>query len=127
MMTPKEFLSSYVEKFNARDISSLISLYETNACFVSRPGQVVNGLENIRQSLQSFIDMNGNLETKVNGAIQTSDITLVNSEWSFNGTGPDGKLVTIAGKAIDVLRRHSDGTWRILIDNPWGTDLQMSV
>lgn len=126
MMTPKEFLSSYVEKFNARDISSLISLYETN-CFVSQPGQVVNGLENIRQSLQSFINMNGNLETKVNGVIQTSDIALVNSEWSFSGTGPDGKLVTIAGKAIDVLRRHSDGTWHILIDNPWGTDLQMSV
>jgi ketosteroid isomerase-like protein len=98
MMTPKEFLSSYVEKFNARDISSLISLYETKACFLSQPGQIVNGLENIRQSLQSFIDMNGNLETKVNGVIQTSDIALVNSEWSFNGTGPDGKLVTIAGK-----------------------------
>ena len=127
MMNPKEFLSSYVEKFNARDINSLISLYETNACFVSQPGQVVTGLENIRQSLQSFIDMNGNLKTKVNGVIQTCDIALVNSEWSFNGTGPDGKLVTIAGKAIDVLRRHSDGTWRILIDNPWGTDLQMSV
>jgi ketosteroid isomerase-like protein len=106
MMTPKEFLSSYVEKFNARDISSLISLYETNACFVSQPGQVVNGLENIRQSLQSFIDMNGNLETKVNGAIQTSDIALVNSEWSFYGTGPDEKLVTIDGKAIDVLCRQ---------------------
>ncbi len=28
MMTPKEFLSSYAEKFNAMDISSLISLYE---------------------------------------------------------------------------------------------------
>ena len=127
MMTPEEFLSSYAEKFNARDISSLIRLYETNACFVSQPGQVVNGLENIRRSLQSFIDMNGNLETKVNGVIQASGIAPVSSEWSFNGTGPDGKLVSIAGKAIDVLRRHSDGTWRILIDNPWGTDLQMSV
>jgi len=71
--------------------------------------------------------MNGNLETKISGVIQTSDIALVNSEWSFNGTGLDGKLVTIAGKAIDVLRQHSDGTWRILIDNPWETDLQMSV
>jgi len=127
MMNPKEFLSSYVEKFNARDINSLISLYETNACFVSQPGQVVNGSENIRQSLQNFINMNGNLETKVNGVIQTSDIALVNSEWAFNGTGPDGKLVTITGKAIDVLRQHSDGTWRILIDIPRGTDLQMSV
>jgi ketosteroid isomerase-like protein len=59
--------------------------------------------------------------------IHTSDIALVNTEWSFNGTGPYGKSVTIIGKATDVLRQQSDGTWRILIDNPWGTNLQMRV
>lgn len=122
MMTPKELLSLFDEEFNARNISSLISLYETDACFVSQQGQVVTGVENIRQSLQSLLDMKGNLETKVKGVIQTSDIALVNTEWSFNGTGPEGKSVTIAGKATTVLRQQSDGTWRILIDNPWGTD-----
>jgi ketosteroid isomerase-like protein len=121
MMTPNEFLSSYVEEFNARNVSSLINMYETDACFVVQPGQVVNGLENIRQSLQGFIDMNGNLETKVKGVIQTSNIALINTEWSFSGTGPDGKPVYIAGKATDVLCQQSDGTWRI--DNPWGTDM----
>lgn len=56
-MTPKEFLKSYVEKFNAKNVI-LIDMYETDACFQVRPGQVVKGLENIRQSLQGFIDMN---------------------------------------------------------------------
>jgi len=126
-MTPKEFLISYVKKFNAGDISSLISLYETEACFVSQAGEVVKGIENIRQRLQSFINMNGKIDSKVNGVIHTNDIALVNTEWSFNGSGPDGKSVTIIGKATDVLRQQSDGTWRILIDNPWGTNLQMRV
>jgi ketosteroid isomerase-like protein len=123
MMTPKEFPSSYVEEFNARNVSSLISMYETDACFAVRPGQVVNGLENIRESLQGFIDMNGNLESKIIGVIQTSNLALVNTEWSFSGTGPDGRPINIAGKATDVLSQQSDGNWRILIDNPWGTDL----
>lgn len=126
-MTPKEFLISYVKKFNAGDISSLISLYETEACFVSQAGEVVKGIENIRQRLQSFINMNGKIDSKVDGVIHTNDIALVNTEWSFNGSGPDGKSVTIIGKATDVLRQQSDGTWRILIDNPWGTNLQMTV
>lgn len=121
-MTPKEFLISYVKKFNAGDISSLISLYETEACFVSQAGEVVKGIENIRQRLQSFINMNGKIDSKVNGVIHTNDIALVNTEWSFNGSGPDGKAVTITGKATDVLRQQSDGTWRILIDNPWGAN-----
>ena len=121
-MTPKEFLISYVKKFNAGDISSLISLYETEACFVSQAGEVAKGIENIRQRLQSFINMNGKIDSKVNGVIHTNDIALVNTEWSFNGSGPDGKSVTIIGKATDVLRQQSDGTWRILIDNPWGAN-----
>ena len=126
-MTPKEFLISYVKKFNSGDISSLISLYETEACFVSETGEVVKGIENVRQYLQSFINMNGRIESKIIGVVQTNDIALVNTEWSFNGSGPDGKAVTITGKATDVLRQQSDGTWRILIDNPWGTNLQMTV
>jgi ketosteroid isomerase-like protein len=110
-MTPKEFLASYVEGFNAGDTNSLMRMYEADACFVSQSGQVINGLENIRQGLQSFIDMNGNLETKVKGVIQTSGIALVNTEWSFNGTEHDGKSVTITGKATDVLRQQPGGAW----------------
>ena len=67
--------------------------------------------------------MNGNLESKVKGVIQTNNLALVNTEWSFSGTGPDGKPVDISGKATDILRQQLDGTWHILIDNPWGTDL----
>ena len=126
-MTPKEFLISYVKKFNSGDISSMISLYETEACFVSQAREVVKGIDNVRQRLQSFINMNGKIDSKVIGVVQTNDIALVNTEWSFNGSGPDGKAVTITGKATDVLRQLSDGTWRILIDNPWGTNLKMTV
>ena len=41
MTTPKEFLSSYVEEFNAKNVSSLMKMYEPDACFVVQPGQVV--------------------------------------------------------------------------------------
>jgi ketosteroid isomerase-like protein len=122
-MTPKEFLKSYVEKFNAKNVSSLIDMYETDACFQVQPGQVVKGLENIRQSLQGFIDLKGNLQSNIKGVIQASNLALVNTEWLFSGTGPDGKPLNIGGKAIDVLRQQSDGTWRIVIDNPWGSGI----
>ena len=123
MMTPKEFLSSYVKEFNAKNVSSLMKMYEPDACFVVQPGQVVHGLDKIHQSLQGFIDMNGNLQSNVKGVVQTSNLALVTTEWSFSGTGPDGKPVSIGGKATDILRQQSDGTWHIIIDNPWGTDL----
>ena len=125
MMTPKEFLCSYVKEFNAKNVSSLMNMYETGACFVIQPGQVVKGLENIRQSLQGFVDMNGNLQSNVKGVVQTNNLALITTEWSFSGTGPDRNPVDIGGKATDILCQQSDGTWRILIDNPWGTDLSV--
>ncbi len=87
-------------------------------------GQIVKGQGNIRKNLQNIVDMKGKLETKVRGIFNARDIALIMSEWSFIGTGPDGKSITLKGKATDVLRQQQDdGTWRILIDNPWGTDI----
>jgi ketosteroid isomerase-like protein len=122
-MIPKEFLNSYVEKFNAGNLSSLMDMYEIGACFVVQPRQVIYRLKNIRQSLQDFITMDGNLESQVKGVIQTSDGAIVNTIWSFKGMGPDGKPIDISGRATDLLLQQPDGTWRILIDNPWGTDM----
>jgi uncharacterized protein (TIGR02246 family) len=97
-------------------------LYESNACFASQPGQFIKGRENIRQSMQGFVDMKGKLESKVKRVIRAADLALVISEWSFSGTGPEDNPVNIASIATDVLRQHSDGTWRVIIDNPWGTE-----
>ena len=54
--------------------------------------------------------------------ILPGDLALVVGEWSFAGTGPDGEPVKLVAKNADVLRRQSDGSWRFVIDNPWGTE-----
>jgi uncharacterized protein (TIGR02246 family) len=121
-IAPEEVLHSVVEGINTGNLDSLMMLYEPDACFASQSGQVIKGREGIRQSLKSFIDMRGKLESKVKRVLQASDLALVISEWSFSGTGPDGKPVNLAATATDILRQQSDRTWRVLIDNPWGTD-----
>jgi ketosteroid isomerase-like protein len=124
MTTPEEVLNSVVEGINTGNLDALMMLYETDACFASQPGQLAESPETIRQSLRGFTDMkNGKLDLKVKRVLQTSDLALVTSEWPFSGTGPDGKLVNIAAKSADVPRRQqADGSWRFVIDNPWGTD-----
>jgi len=34
----------------------------------------------------------------------------------------DGKAVTRSGIATDVARRQPDGTWLIVVDNPYGVE-----
>ena len=121
-MTPEEVLNSATEGINAGDIDSLMTLYEPLACFASQPGKLAKSPEGIRESLRSFIDMNGKLDLSVKRVLKANDLALVTTEWSFNGTDPDGKHVHISAKSADVLRQQPDGTWRFVIDNPWGTD-----
>ena len=121
-MTPEEVLGSVAEGINTGDLDSLMTLYEADACFASQPGRPAKNPESVRQSLRSFIDLKGKLDLKVKRVIQASDLALVITEWSFSGTGPDGNSVNMAAKSADVLRHQTDGTWRFVIDNPWGTD-----
>ena len=99
-----------------------MTLYESDACFALRPGQLDKSPESVRQSLRRFIDLKGKLDLKVKRVLQASDLALVTTEWSFSGTGPDGNPVNMAAKSADVLRHQADGTWQFVIDNPWGTD-----
>ena len=121
-MTPEEVLNSVTEGINAGDLDSLMTLYEPLACFASQPGQLAKSPDGIRESLRGFIDMNGKLDLKVKRVPRASDLALVTTEWSFSGTGSNGKRVDMTAKSADVLRQQPDGTWRFVIDNPWGTD-----
>jgi ketosteroid isomerase-like protein len=120
--TPEQVLETIVTGINSGDLDSLMPLYETGAAFASEPGSLAHGASGISEALTGFISMNGELDIEVTRVLEVDDLALVTGVWSFNGTGPDGEPVQLAARNADVLRRQSDGTWRFVIDNPWGTD-----
>jgi ketosteroid isomerase-like protein len=97
-------------------------LYESDAAFATEPGTLGRGASGVREALTGFISMKGKLDLEVIRVLEVDDLALVIGVWSFNGTGPDGEPVQLAARNADVLRRQGDGTWRFVIDNPWGTD-----
>jgi ketosteroid isomerase-like protein len=99
-----------------------MTLYEPEAAFAPQPGSLAHGLAGVRESLAAFIAMKGTLDLKVTRVLEAGGLALVAGVWSFTGTGSDGKPVTLMGHNADVLRRQADGSWRFVIDNPWGTD-----
>jgi ketosteroid isomerase-like protein len=117
---PEELLNLQVKEFNKGNVNSLMTLYENDACFASRSGQVIKGLGSIRLSLQDFIDMRCKLEVKVKKVLEATNLALIVTEWSINGIESDAKPVNLTGRGTVVLRQQSDGTWLIVIENPWG-------
>ena len=120
--TPEQVLKAVVEGINTGNYELLLSLYEAEAAFATRPGKLVRGLSDICDALDGFVALNGKLDLAVSRVLEAGDLALVVGDWSFTGTRPDGEPVQLAARNADVLRRQADGSWRFVIDNPWGTD-----
>ena len=120
--TPQQVLEAVVEGINTGNYELLMSLYEPEAAFADQPGRLAHGLPGICEALDGFVALNGKLDLAVSRVLEVGDLALVVGNWSFTGTGPDGEPVKLRARNADVLRRQADGSWRFVIDNPWGTD-----
>jgi ketosteroid isomerase-like protein len=118
--TPEELLNLVTEYLNSKDLDSLVSLYESEASFIDESGENINGIEKIREKMKGFMDMNGKLESTIRKIIPAGNIGLAYSDWTFKASGPDVTPINLGGTAIDVLRKQSDNSWLVVIDNPWG-------
>lgn len=117
---PEELYGQWVEAFNSGNREAFLSLYEAEATMIVQPGVIVKGKEAIGQALEAFLALKGKIELTPKLVVTNSDVALMMSEWSLQGTDAEGNSVTLGGQTADVARRQSDGRWLLVIDNPYG-------
>ena len=102
------------------DLDAMIELYEPDAAFAPQPGETVTGRDEIRAALEPFLAVKPRMEATIEKVLEAGDTALVANRWRLSGTAPDGSPVQMAAISADVLRRRPDGSWGIVIDDPWG-------
>jgi ketosteroid isomerase-like protein len=108
------------EHVNAGDLDALLSLYEPTCSMVRRDRSLARGHAEIREVLGRLIVMRARMSTEIVKVVQAGDdLAMVYNDWRMSAKRPDGQPIEAAGKAIEVVRRQPDGTWRFILDDPF--------
>ena len=95
------------------DLEALLSIYDPEAVFLNRSGEVKQGRQGLREELVPFASANAVFDFSIRQVIQSGDIALMHTQWTVSSPQ------TISVYAIEVARRQLDGTWCWLIGDPF--------
>lgn len=112
----------FVDTFNTRNIDAILDLYEPQATLIGPTGEAATGTAAIREAMAGFMSVKGTMTTVMNHCVVADDLVLLRAKWRLPGIGPDGKAVELGGDTAEVGRRQRDGSWRFVIDHPFGAN-----
>ena len=100
------------------NLDGLVNLYEPDAVFIGREGNVISGTDGIRELYRGLLAITSDFRIQPSIAIiYAGDIALDIGDWQYAGKAPDGSEISDGGRSHVICRRQSDKTWRIVIDN----------
>jgi uncharacterized protein (TIGR02246 family) len=118
---PEEVDRLFTEHMAAGDLDGVVALYEPQAVLVSPEGQATTGAAAIRAALSGLAALRPRFTMTVRKTVEAGDgLAVVYNDWRFTATGRDGRPIDMTGRAVEVLRRQPDGSWRFVVDDPFG-------
>lgn len=120
---PEDCSRVLVAALESGDIELSVALYEPSAVLFKKSGEVMTGLDAIRENNAAVIALKPKFTIAFIKATLSGDGTLatnrMKAELAF--TKPDGQLVQTTVDTLEVLRKQEDGSWRYIIDDPYGS------
>ena len=120
--TPDEIGALFTAALNAGDLDAVMRCYEPTAALKPMRDQVVAGAAAVRAALAGFIAMKPRMTLAAKTLVAGEGLALTTSNWTLEGTGPDGAPLRMSGQGVEVARRQADGTWLWALDTPWGLE-----
>ena len=111
--SPEQLDDLFAEAISRGELDAVLALYEPGAVLPNQAGDLRTGADAIRQEMTPFADMKPDLKGQVTKVVTAGDIALVYTQWSM--TTP----AQMSGRAVEVSRRQPDGTWLLVIDDPF--------
>lgn len=105
------------------DIETSVELYEPSAVLFKKSGQTLTGHEEIRKNNVFLIALKPTFTIEFIKTTFSSDGNLATNRMkaAMSGTNAEGKKIEGLIHTLEVLRKQADGSWRYVIDDPYGS------
>lgn len=113
-------IKNMTDAFHKGDIKRVMNSYEKQATVVFEPNNPATDMGHIRHMFEGAFQVNPTFTYSGHDVIVTGNIALHIAPWHMKGKTPDGAEIAQSGLSVAVLRKQTDGTWRMVIDNPHG-------
>ena len=114
---PEDCDRLFEEHVNAGDAASVAALYEKDGVLLLG-GEIYQGPETIRGVLDGMVAAKTRITMNVTHVVRAGDLAMVYNDWTMRAAAADGTTQESSGKAIEVVRRQPDGSWKYVLDDP---------
>lgn len=121
---PQELHPLFTEALNSGDVEGLAALYDPQGFLMT--GRGACGADEIRAALARYVASESRIELTTRSVQQAGDTALLVGDWKLRRKGSDGQEIHSSGTSVEVVRRQPDGSWRYLIDLPYGVESSVS-
>jgi len=120
---PDDVSRVLVQALEKGDIETSVAVYEASAVLFSKSGRTMTGLDEIRKNNAALIALKPTFDIAFIKFTLSGDGTLATNRMKANLSWKDaeGKLVEASVDTLEVLRKQEDGSWRYIIDDPYGS------
>jgi len=112
-----------VEAVEKGDIETSVALYEPDAVLFTEPNQLIKGQDAIRKQNEKGIAMKTKFNIHEIKTVMSGDGTIATTRMKITTIDKDpksGNEVRNLVNTLEVVRKQPDGTWRFVIDDPFG-------
>lgn len=121
--TPEQCNRILLAALEAGDIDTSIAVYESDAVLFKKSGETLKGHEAIRQNNAFLIGLKPKFTIEFIKTTFSGDGSIATNRMkaSMAGTNADGRSVQGEIDTLEVLRQQKDGSWKYIIDDPFGS------
>lgn len=119
---PHEMNAKFAKAFNSGEVENLLTLYEPDAVLVTKSGESLKGLNEIKKELQNLLKLGGEMVSENQYAFQNGGIALLRAKFVLKTATPQGEPLEIVGHTSEVVRQQPSGNWLYIIDHPFGAN-----